>query len=980
MTRRLGFALIGLLVACGSSPSVPDVGRSNSNIELSSWQRLFQLATALGEQRAASARYREMASRAAGTLLVPLLELGSGAALSVAGVRLRGSCGVTFVSESLAVTAAHCVDPSTHSLSGLVVETYRPSPALNSSFQATTQLSGVFPEYEHGRLGENEGYFTDRFACKLLARCSAAFGGPFNCDVSASSGGDTALLECEGRPGARVGFVDLAESDVPTAEVFMPWAHEVYDVSLDPSDDRFEHYVRFDGDRSHNYHYFGADSGGPERNQLLPLISSNGVDAAPHSKLSLSPAKVVTDLLGCHGSSGAGALQPAADGRFQLLGPFAAGDAETEAYLCDHVPALDGSSRGPGTPGIAYQPLALTQAMLAQSRSRWLATCPAFPAEATTLLLDRSCLRQALANDPTSTAFVSHLRPGLAASGLEFMRDWSLRLDPMEPISLKGFELESGATYRVGLRMLSNENCDATSCGTLALALGTEIRLSHAASRGEATFAGSFVANGSGPAVLELRADTNSVNPVAAISLKREGAVNDFDTEHERLQVSLFDLDSSPLLPWPARFVGDARAGFAARLLAHERLVFTREALVAGRRWTARFISSASATLSCGLLADDGSVAASQDCSAGLVALDDRNGSARAAFFIENRGDSPVNLDDVALASDLSPDGDADGLPDVVDSCPRGSLPAQGDLSFEVPISTRVSACIDGPQLVDLELPRAGNACESGSVRAHLLSVNGNSVRPIPFAIEGDHARLELPLGVHQVAFEFVDHAGVVLTSAKQTVEVASEIGPACCHTLQSLLQGSNGSDAFNATGNRSVCALLGDGRDFIASDGYSDVITGGEEADYLAVGSGNSVVLAGGGDDVITGAQFAHVSIYTGSGNDFVDASAADSARIYAGSGAVRILGSAGDDQVFVGAKTTWVLAGAGNDTVTLRAPCEAHPALRLDGGDGNDTLVSPLSLDELGARGVHVQGFESVVIDTTHAYLSSCFTGDEP
>src|SRR5258708_14532250 len=132
------------------------------------------------------------------------------------------------------------------------------------------------------------------------------------------------------------------------AAVYMPWKHEIYDVpsTLEPGDPRYDHYlslslkqpVRFD----QNFHYFGAGPDGKEHNQLLSLVSIDWDAVSPHHKTIPAPifndpmAGWWTDLLGCHGTSGSGVLQPGAGGRYELLRPALAGSIAPP--LCPHVP------------------------------------------------------------------------------------------------------------------------------------------------------------------------------------------------------------------------------------------------------------------------------------------------------------------------------------------------------------------------------------------------------------------------------------------------------------------------------------------------------------------------------------------------------------------------------------------------------------------------------------------------------------------
>src|SRR5262249_30068787 len=150
--------------------------------------------------------------------------------------------------------------------------------------------------------------------------------------TTASVGNDIALVRCDGSPGNKYGFVDIAPSDAMTAAVFMPWKHEIYDLPEDSSDPRWAHYTSY-STHENNYHYFGVDSSGVEQNQLLPLVAPDFDGGLQHSKLYASGNVVTTDLLGCHGSSGSGVLQENDGGLLQLLGPADLGNHEHNAYL-----------------------------------------------------------------------------------------------------------------------------------------------------------------------------------------------------------------------------------------------------------------------------------------------------------------------------------------------------------------------------------------------------------------------------------------------------------------------------------------------------------------------------------------------------------------------------------------------------------------------------------------------------------------------
>jgi MYXO-CTERM domain-containing protein len=143
---------------------------------------------------------------------------------------------------------------------------------------------------------------------------------------------------------------------------------------------------------------------------------------------------------------------------------------------------------------------------------------------------------------------------------------------------------------------------------------------------------------------------------------------NGFDNASERVGAVLFDLDSSVPAVTLARFSGDGKEGFAARLLPSERLVFPGLAITPGRRWRARFSSSTDPTpgLSCGLVDESGQPAVVADCSRGSAELDDTGSPSalRAGFFIQSSPQSSAALlDDFELIFDPGGSGGAGGQP-----------------------------------------------------------------------------------------------------------------------------------------------------------------------------------------------------------------------------------------------------------------------------------------------------------------------------
>ncbi len=646
-------------IGCSAGTGSDAVGETRAPVELSQSGEIFALATTLTGVRSSSARFREWASEATGAILPQFVDDAGSPLVSSNGTRLRGSCGVTFVAPSYAITAAHCVDSTTSDLTTLTVEMYRPTPELDQGYLRAAALGGTFPSYEHGTLGPEDGYFVDRYDCTLVSRCSDLYGGPVQCEDSAAGDADTALVHCEGAPGRKYGFLGIAAQDDATAEVFMPWKHEVYAIPDAPADDRWAHYVVLD-DQADNYHYFGASTSGIEQNQLLPLVSIDFDDGTPHRKLGIASPSVSTDLWGCHGTSGAGVLQQGANGLWQLLGPAVYGDPELSSYLCNHIPSLDGTCRTPGCLGVGYESLDTTQYIVTDHQAALEADCDPFAGRPTSLYTHLTCWTQSLASEPDNLAFVDHLIPPSVSSPLDYLRGSVVALGAGETVGLTGFAVEAGVPYRLGITGRSDGDCSAEPCPRLSVGVGGRELVVHSFDAPDAAagqpipFAAGFVAAGTGVVTLSLHVDRGEGVEIGDITLRAERTVNTFDSMSERLEASLVYPDEPSEAAGPMRFVGDGRAGFAAWLLPNERMIFTRQALAPGGSWIATFTATPRAALTCGLLDEAGRAALVTDCSAGSARLVDTVGPpvSRLGFFVQARAESPpVAIDDVQIAS-----------------------------------------------------------------------------------------------------------------------------------------------------------------------------------------------------------------------------------------------------------------------------------------------------------------------------------------
>jgi MYXO-CTERM domain-containing protein len=645
------------------------VAGAPSAVELSGReQRVFTLMTSGLTERTFAARSREWAAMATGSLHSPFVSSGA-PWLASNGTRLRGSCGVTFVAPSYAVTAAHCVNANADDLGALEVEMYRPTAALETGYLEATTLSGTFPDYVHGRLGPEQGYFVDRYDCTVAARCGDNYGPAIGCDALVSAQADVAVLHCAGAPGNKYGYLDVAESDDMSAEVFMPWKHEVYDVEVyapttAEQTDQYEHYVALTSQDA-NYHYLGKNEAGVDQNQLLPLASVPFDVSMPRMKLSGSEYNVTTNLWGCHGTSGSGALQQSGVGLWQLLGPARYGESELGAYLCIHSPAVNGAAREYSSAGISYAGLSGTRHLYSRLSSDLMEDCAPVPAGEGAVLLNLSCPKEALLAHPATADFAGRLLDAVPSSATDYAAAQAVSIAGGQSTSLVGFSVAAQRLYRLGLAVA----CPGSPCPELRAELDgtTVLSVSGASMTASRQPAASLVTPATSGAVsLELVAVGDGGLEVSDISFQADDQPNSFDSMSERWEARLQDMTAASE-PTPARFVGDGRDGFAVELQSDERLALVYQALPAGQRWHLDFELGTAAALDCGLVDASGQVRAVRDCSAPPVVLDDSASTeAPGAVFIQTSPESgTVTVDEVLVSWTEAETGGSGGAGDT---------------------------------------------------------------------------------------------------------------------------------------------------------------------------------------------------------------------------------------------------------------------------------------------------------------------------
>ncbi len=961
--------------ACSGSPgSGGTLATLSARIEADQQGTVFELSSKLWAQRSSVARYRELADRATGALLTPFVTESGAPLLTETAARARGTCGVTFVSPSYAVTAAHCVNGTTSDLQGLEVEMYRTSAALEQRYLSHAALAGSFPDFSHATLDESDGYLTDRYACELVARCSDLYGGRLACPADTNPTADAALLRCRGTPGRKYGFLELADSDDPVADVFLPWKHEIYSGASDDDRGFLDHYVMVSTASEDNYHYFGADASGHEQNQLLPLTSLELAPNVPHQKVSISPDIITTDLLGCHGTSGAGALQPSDDGRYQLLGPIVAGNHEHDEYLCDHIPALDGFSRAPGCQGIAYGGLGITQSLLSPFEAALALDCDPWAGASASLYTFQRCWRDFLSTNNTplpSSAF----GPSAARSSLNALAERSLLIGAARNLTLPSFSVNAGEAYRFGFAVRNEPGECGSACPRVRVEVRGSALFDEPIPTGSRSVAFPVASAFDGLATLRFDSGPNAALEVSEITLRPEAFTNSFDSFAERAEASLIDLDQAASPAQPMRFEGDGQQGFLARLLPHERMALSRQALTPSHLWSARFRVAGSGQISCGFLDASGSPVLTSDCSDGFVQLDARRplASQPEAFFIETSSNSvALGIDDFRLVSDAMPDSDGDTVPDVLDDCEHGLTHGSASLSVSSPAVTLVEVCTPEPQRAVLAAPEVLGVCAAPQISGHLTRVNGREL-PAPGVELAADLSVLLPLGTHEITWTIADTAGTIVASRISVAEVKLVSGVRCARPNQLVSQQDLIDGALSAA--VPACLLGNAGDDLLIGSPGSDFIAGGQGSDYLMGDGGDDVFFGGSDDDYINPGAGGNVVIFAGDGDDTVHATSATSARIFGGLGRDVLVASPGNDTVFPGPGAKLLLLGAGDDTLRIYDSCELARGTQLSGGPGNDTLISPVSLAALRSAGVEVDGFETFVQDSSLAYLSECF-----
>lgn len=153
--------------------------------------------------------------------------------------------------------------------------------------------------------------------------------------------------------------------------------------------------------------------------------------------------------------------------------------------------------------------------------------------------------------------------------------------------------------------------------------------------------------------------------------------------------------------------------------------------------------------------------------------------------------------------------------------------------------------------------------------------------------------------------------------------------------------------------------------RDVYFSTGSAECVAAGEGDDvvFLQSSSPAALLLGAGNDTAMDGPQ--NDLIISGSGNDTINGYGGTNVFL-AGAGNDTVTAANGDNIVVPGPGADTVSLGTGDDHVYIFDACEVEWGERLAGGTGHDVLHTPLSLEELAAKGVTVHSFEEIIIES--------------
>lgn len=293
------------------------------------------------------------------------------------------------------------------------------------------------------------------------------------------------------------------------------------------------------------------------------------------------------------------------------------------------------------------------------------------------------------------------------------------------------------------------------------------------------------------------------------------------------------------------------------------------------------------------------------------------------------------------------------------------SVPLTIDTAF-ADEPTELSTCpaesveeLVGTAGIDNLVAKAADWCVSGAGEGDSIVVKPGADRSVVLAGDGDDWVVVRPDAYFTIATlgdgsdTFMSQGGAsAVWGGPEEDTLLGSAGP-------DVLDGGSDDDVLNGRdGDDRVVGQRGD--DELQGGGGDDLIRGGVGSDYIDGGPGDDVAYGDEGIDHMIGGQGADV-LEGGIGDDDLDG----------GPGRDRLLGGFGDDELHGGDQRDLLIPGAGiddahggdgDDLVVILDACQVGDGEELDGGGGNDTLLTPLSVPELIDLGVNLSNFEII------------------
>ncbi len=202
--------------------------------------------------------------------------------------------------------------------------------------------------------------------------------------------------------------------------------------------------------------------------------------------------------------------------------------------------------------------------------------------------------------------------------------------------------------------------------------------------------------------------------------------------------------------------------------------------------------------------------------------------------------------------------------------------------------------------------------------------------------------------------------------------------GGECCPDdipAANVLYGTDGTDLIvNFEPGRCILALGGDDVILDLARGAGAILAGDDND--LVITRSAAVVLAGSGDDTVVAKRGASgIRIEAGDGDDKV----ITTHRVKN----AEVLGNSGDDSIYAFGKETTAIGGPGKDRVKLFGRestaviydlCEVQTGERYLAPGHESSLLTPVTLEELRARGVVASSFERVEVVPAAPCRSDC------